>query len=159
MEYMANQLACAHAADIDANDICRKPALEQDSKHHAACSATDSLFVLEDKVMHIQADNVELTNLTAGKYAELQSQLESLVHDASDTKAAMLEDGGSLHPFRREELHAFVRDSMDSVIDKKLNEGVRGLVAGALQAALVPLAEDFEKRMRDIEKCRHEGMT
>ena len=148
---MANRLACAHAADMDDTQICRQPALEQDSKHQAACSATDAVFLLEDKVMQVQADIHELTDLTAGKHAELQSQLKSLVNDASDTKAAMFEDGGPLHPFLREDLHAFVRDAMDAVIDKKLNEGVLDLVSSAMQAALTPLARDFEERMQQLK--------
>ena len=90
---------------------------------------------------HLQTDVGMLADLSATKCAQLEKRIEEHVHDHRNTVA-------DLHVL----LHACAKTTnIESMIEDKLEAGMRELLFGSLQAALVPLVNEFEKRMARFE--------
>ena len=113
-----------------------------------------------DRLDGVEIAMEELTDLYAQKHAAFETKFEESCTQLANVSESKLLESEQAIASKLEELEASIATSMherqtaelDAIIDKKLDEGVKDLLLGALKAAVVPLAANFEVRMADFEQ-------
>lgn len=117
-------------------------------------------YDLNDRFDGVDAAMEELTDRCAHKYAAFETKFEdsfTQLTRVSESKRIESETAlaSKLHAFEASlaiSLQEHQTAELNAIIDKKVHEGVKDLLLGALKAAVIPLAENFEVRMTDFEQ-------